>query len=220
MNLLLIANAGVCVCALIGYLCGIHRYFGKGKVLYLKLIVSGVGCLMFARLFPVIFILTQGDIKPGFNVGLLGLAGSFMFLLSANYGGMDSLVDDGSRTHLLSRIVSLLAPLSIIGLYAIVFIEVDMLSIRLGCGIVTFFMIPCIYYNLKHAIIRDEDLGMVRPLRLYNILAVVYALAVGLEFVGEYMELIPLYIAAMALQGLLALIMVPVAGSGVAKWTI
>ena len=220
MNVLLIANAAVCVCAAFGYQYGIHRFFGKGKVLYLKLVVSGVGCLMFARLFPVIFILTQGEMKPGFNIGMLGLAGSFMFLLTANYGGMDSLVDDRTRTFLLTRIVSLIAPIVVIGLYAFVFFEVDMLSIRLGTGIVVLFMIPCVYYHLKHSIIHDEDLGMVRPLRPYNLLALVYALSVCFEFIGEYMVIEPLYIAAMSVQGLMAVMMVPVAGSGVAKWTI
>ena len=218
MNVVLIGDSCVLVCALIGYLYGTMRYVKKKKVLFLWMVSFAIACQMFARLFQVVFILTQGEFKSGFNIGMLGLAGGFMFLLSANYGGMDSLVDDGSRKHLITRIVSLIAPAIVLGLSVLLLINVYDLSVRIGICVVAVVMVPCIYYNFKHAIIGDEVLGLVKPLRLYNSLAVIYSLAICMEGISVYMNILPLYVAAMSVQAILSLILLPIAGKGVAKW--
>ncbi len=221
MNILLIANSWVLICALIGFLYGDRRFFRKKRILYLKLITCGVACMMFARLFQVIFILTQGEMKPGFNIGMLGLGGYFLFLLSANYGAMDSLVDDGTRRFLPVRLISLIMPVLMLALYVVYYVLVDMpLSVEVGVGVVMFVILPCSYYNFKHIIIKDVDLGIVKTLKSYNTLALLSAISVCLEFTGEYKVILPLYVASMVVQGLITLVLLPVAGRGVAKWTI
>lgn len=81
------------VCALIGVLYGALSFFTGKSALYLKMIACGVGCQMFSRLFNLVYIVTQGKLPDGFHVGMLGLVGSFLFFLLANYGQMDALVD-------------------------------------------------------------------------------------------------------------------------------
>ena len=52
---------------------------------------------MLSRLFETLQLLSFGEIRSGFQVGDLGIIGSSLFFLGANYGELDSLVDDGSE---------------------------------------------------------------------------------------------------------------------------
>ncbi len=176
--------------------------------------------MMFDRFFQVIYILTHGEMKFGFDVALLSLAGAFLFLMSANYGQMDSLVDDGTRKFMLTRIVALIAPAIMLGLYSIPFFAVDVLSIRVCLVIMVIVVLPCSYYNFKHIIIYDINNGLVRPLRPYNALVLIYTLFVCFEFITEYMNMTHLYMAATFIQGLTIPFLVPVLRKGVNKWTI
>ena len=220
MDLLLIMNACVLICSLIGFIYGVKRFFKRKQPVILQIITCAVACLMYARLFHVVFILVQGEMNLGLDIGMLGLAGSLLFILSANYGQLDSLVDDGSRKFLPTRIIALIAPIIVIGLYVLIFILVDMLTVRVELGIVTFFMVPCVYYNLKHVIIFDIDMGIIRSMRPYNMIALLYSVSIMVEFYAEFMDIVPLYIGTMIVQGIIALTIVPVAKKGVMKWTI
>ena len=68
------------------------------------------GCAMFGRLFETLQYLVNGELGSGFHVGMLGIIGSFLFLASANFGQMDSIVDDRSskyRRYRLRKVLSL-----------------------------------------------------------------------------------------------------------------
>ena len=137
-----------------------------------------------------------------------------------DFEGSDSLVDDGSKKFLHIRLISLVAPAIVIGLYALFLTKIDVPGIIVGTGIVTLFMIPCIYYNFKHLIIFDVDLGLIRTLRMYNVLAIAFVFSVGFEFFGVYTDNIPMFVAAMVIQGLLSIAIPLAVRKGVAKWTI
>ncbi len=64
----------------------------------------------FGRLYQVVRLLTVGDIFDRFQLGILGVLGSLLFLFSANFGMMDSLADDGSKEYVKYRIIPLAAP--------------------------------------------------------------------------------------------------------------
>ena len=69
MSLVLIMNFWMFICSLAGLCYGVHHFFRIKKVLYLQMITCGIGCLMYARLFFVIFLFTQGELNQGFHVG-------------------------------------------------------------------------------------------------------------------------------------------------------
>ena len=77
------------------------------------MIVFGLGCAMIGRLYGTLMILVNGEYYPGFNVGMLGIIGSFLFFFSANFGQVDSVVDDGSSKYIKARLIALAAPLSV-----------------------------------------------------------------------------------------------------------
>lgn len=218
MQLVLIMNLWIFACSLFGIIYGIRKFFAPKKALYLKMITFGVGCQMFSRLFYVIFHFAQGELWEGFNVGMLGIMGSFLFFLSANYGQMDGLVDDGSKEFRKTRLLSLIVPALILIMYIIFFILTNDFSARISVGILTLIMMPCSYFNFKHLIIYDVAFGIIRPLRKYNILAVIYAFLTMLEFYGSYLNITPLYIASCIGIGAVSAVILPVLKGGAGKW--
>lgn len=58
--------------------------------MYAKLITCAIGCFALSRIFRVVTIATTGTIPIGFHVGYFGSFGCFLFLLSANYGIMNT----------------------------------------------------------------------------------------------------------------------------------
>ena len=74
------------------------------------MITLAVGCMTFAKLYQAVRILTSGDILNEFQLGVIGVIGSLLFIFSANFGLMDSLADDGSKEYFRYRIIPLVAP--------------------------------------------------------------------------------------------------------------
>ena len=122
---LMYANLAVLICTAVSFTYGAIRFFRKGKALYLQMIVGGLGCMMLSRAFQFIVLATTGSMPEGFHIGMLGLVGGFMFFLSANYGQMDKLLDDGAREYRKYRLLSLIAPGVLAVLYLLLFLIPD-----------------------------------------------------------------------------------------------
>ena len=220
MTLVLAMNLVMFAGALAGMVYTVRNLLLPRKALYLQMIGFGIGCLMFGRLFSVIYLLTQGDLNYGFHLGLLGIMGSFMFFLAANYGQMDGLVDDRSKAFRATRIKALLVPAVIIVFFLLLGFLCSDKRIWIAALLVVIFMVPASYYNFKHIIIYDVDLGIIRTMKQYNILAVVYAFLILFELYGRYLNIVPLYIAVCIGSGLVSAAIPPIAKGGAEKWTI
>jgi len=220
MKIDLIMNLWIFICSLAGSIYGLHNFFKEKKALYLKMITCGIMCMMFARLFQVISLITQGDLNQGFHIGMLGIIGTFMFLFSANYGQMDGLVDDRTNKYRTTRITSLIAPALLFLTYIFFINKVDNLELKIIQGIITLFMMQCSYYSFKHIIIYDVELGIIKSIRKYNILVLIYTFLNMFEVIGLYANIEPLYIISCILIGIITLILLPVLKEGVDKWKI
>ena len=175
MNLILISNIIVCVCAFIGFIHGIVKVLIPKKAVYAQMITLAVGCVAFGRLYQVVRLLTGGDMFNGFQLGVFGVIGSLMFLYSANYGAMDSLADDGTRKFLKYRLISIAAPVAALGLYVLFIFYTELpRSVKIASALVTIFVMHASYYNLKHLIFPDVDYGIIKCLKPYNLLALLY----------------------------------------------
>ena len=175
MNLILISNIIVCVCAFIGFIHGIVKVLIPKKAVYAQMITLAVGCVAFGRLYQVVRLLTGGDMFNGFQLGVFGVIGSLMFLYSANYGAMDSLADDGTRKFLKYRLISIAAPVASLGLYVLFIFYTELpRSVKIASALVTIFVMHASYYNLKHLIFPDVDYGIIKCLKPYNLLALLY----------------------------------------------
>ena len=215
----------VTVCALLGVIYGAVFLLKENKALYTKMIFWGVVCAFISRLFMQSMLFYYQAYNMNISIGTVGLFGSLFFLLSANYGQIDRLVDDGSRRCIKARLIALTGPLLLLIAYVIFLIigsnswmdleeAGDLLTmIRVEMGVMTVILMPCVYFNLKHAIIYDVEGGIVRSLRPYNVLALLYELFLYMEFIATRITLETeafLFInISLVLQGIVLLLMLP-----------
>ena len=221
MNIYLIANIITCICAFPGFVYGIIKFFKPKKAIYAQMITLAVGTMAFGRLYQVVRLLTGGGIVEEFQLGTLGVIGSLLFLFSANFGLMDSLADDGSKHFLKYRIIPLAAPVFCAVLYIAFILFADISSFAKIVGaIITFFAMVTTYYNLKHLIFPDVDFGIIKCLKAYNLLALLYSLLCLVEVitVSRNSETATLIIGV--IMGALLVAIVPSVERGMKKWVI
>ena len=175
MNLILIANIIICACAFAGFIYGIVKFFKPKKAVYAQMIALAVGCVAFGRLYQVVRLLTGGDMFNGFQLGVFGVVGSLLFLFSANFGAMDSLADDKTAKFKKYRIISFSAPVAALILYIFFIWFTDLpKSVKIASALVTVFVMLASYFHLKHLILPDVDYGIIKCLKMYNLLALIY----------------------------------------------
>lgn len=217
---LMYMNISMFFCMAVSFTYGVVRFFKKGKALYMQMIVCGVGCMMLSCAFQAITLLTTGVLTEGFHVGRLGIIGSFLFFLSANYGQVDKLLDDGAKENQKYRIISLIAPIFIWLGYQVVLFGPTTVENKIMCGVTTLFIMFASYFNLKHFIFPDVEFGFIRNIRGYNLIALILAvLSIG-EMIFLMLEWrVPLMILYILIS-IVSLAMIPVLERGVKKWTI
>ena len=221
MDLLLIANIIVCLGAFFGFIYGGILFFRPKKALYAQMITLAMGVIAFGRLFLVCRILTGGEITSTFQLGFIGMIGSFMFFFSANYGAIDSLVDSSINKGILNKTIPFIAPIIALVLYLAFFIFSDVsLMWRIFGGVLTLIIALSTYFNLKHLLSPDIDKGVVTCLRPYNLLALIYAASVLVECIGLSSGNIIVAFIAGLISSISIVLVVPLINRGMKKWLI
>ena len=185
MDLYLWANVIVCVFAFAALSYGATEFLKPKKALYGKMITLAMLCIVFSRLSNIVRIVTQGNLYDSFQLGFLGGIGSFLFFFSSNFGTIDSMADDGSKTFLKYRLIGLIAPVTTVCVYVLVFLIGDApLLWKIQGGMLMVFVAQCSYYHLKHLVLPDVEFGIIKSLRPYNFFALLYMMSSVLECVA------------------------------------
>ena len=221
MNLYLLANIITGAGALGGFIYGAFRFFRPRTAVYAQMITFSVGCMAFGRLYQVIRMLTVGDITHAFHLGVLGVIGSLIFLFSANYGVMDGIADDKSAEYRKYRIIPLSVPILAAVLYLVFFLFADQpILVKIVSGIISVVVIGASYYNLKHFIFPDVEYGVIRCLKAYNLLALIYELLCLAEMIAMSRDLSILTLIIGILMGTVLPAMVISVDRGIKKWSV
>ena len=219
MKLYLIANIIGFVCALFGFIFGGIKFFRPRQALYAQMITLALGCNAFGRLFYIVRLLTGGFITGSVQLGFFGIVGSFMFFFSSNFGTLDSLLDDKSKEFKKFRLISLIAPAVFLAMYILFFFTADISTIwKILGAVLTIFAALSAYYNLKHLIFPDVDFGVVKCLRPYNLLVLVYTLSVFVECIGLSRDNAVLTLICCIVTGVISAAMMPLIVRGLKKW--
>ncbi len=219
MKYLITENLAILACAAVSFLFGAFRYLRPRKPLYAGMIVLATGCVLIGRLFQCILLWLGGSLTDRFQIGILGTAGAFAFFFSANYGQIDSLVDDRGARFRKYRALGWIGPLCILALYAVIALSPAGQSFKISCAVSAAVIASACYFHVKHLFIPDVDYGVVRCQRAYNALAIAMGIAsmVELAALARNSELL-LLIAGAALC-VVSFAIVPVMDRGVRKWT-
>ena len=221
LNLILIANMITCACAFTGFIYGSIKFFKPKKAIYLQMITLAVGCMAFGRLYQVVRLFTGGDIFGEFQLGVFGVIGSLMFLFSANFGAMDSLADDRSASLRKYRIFSCAAPVAAAALYILFIFFTDLPDFaKIVSALITIFVMQASYFHLKHLIFPDVDFGVIKYLKPYNLVALIYTFLCMAEMIviGLGNEVCILIVGILIGANLIAIVVS--AERGIKKWTI
>ena len=218
MNGILWVNLAVFLAALSGFLRGAPRYLRPRKPLYASIIVMGMGCVALGRLFQCVRLLTGFPLTGGFQVGVLGVMGAFSFFFSSNYGQIDSLVDDGGPAFRRYRALAWAGPAGIAVLYVPVLLGPQGPADKAIGAVVAAVIAAACYFHVKHLLIPDVDYGVVRCLRRFNALALLFAALCMLESIALAYSSGALLIASGVLLTAAAAAVVPVMDRGVRAW--
>ena len=220
MNCVFLANLIVFLASLCGFFYGAVTILSKKKALYLKMIALAVACILISRLFLILQHITHFEVAGHFNVSVLGMIGCFLFLLSANYGSMDSLVDDGSKKFSKYRRISWIIPVILAAVFVQIFFVGATLSTVLSSAAIMFFIFLSSKFHFKHIIFPDVDYGVVKCIRSYNLTALVLCFAVTFMMVSDAAGADIMYLIFSIVIAVCCVIILPILHRGVKKWTI
>lgn len=206
---------------LISLIYGLRRFFKKGKPLFLQSMTMAMASHTLGSLYHLCQTLTGGELVEGFTPAYLGRIGFFLFMITASYGHLDRIVDDGTPKMRPARLTALIAPACAVLLYLPNAIWEDVLvATKVVYALVWIPAIIAVYFNLKHAIIPDLDFGFVKALKPYNVLATCLGISELLCLTAwNYYDPV-LLVASTLLFGTLCIVTMVAAGKGVEKWTI
>jgi hypothetical protein len=209
------------IATLFSFVYGVKHFFKKGKPLFLQSLTMAMASHALGSIYHSCLSLTTEEAIAGFTPAYLGRFGFFLFIITASYGQLDRIVDDGSSKMRPARISAFVAPVCAILLYLpnIFFTDVY-ISTKIVYGLVWMPAIISVYFNLKHFIIPDLDFGFIKALKPYNLCVLLLCF---LELISltlwNYNH--PIYIAIVsAIFSILCICTMIVAKKGVEKWTV
>ena len=161
------------VIAAVAFWFGAVKLFTRKKPFYMKLLVCAAGCFMLEQ--QLLLINLWCGVHEVFSIGMLGILGCNYFLLSANYGTLDKIVDDRAIENRPARLFAIIAPLIIALLCLNAFFAWKDKDII--CDVMWMLMllpaIPASYFNLKHILLPEDPGGFLRATRNSNISALI-----------------------------------------------
>ena len=201
---------------------GIKYFFKKGKPLCLQSITMAMASHALGSIYHLCQTLTVEDVVDGFTPAYLGRIGFFLFIITASYGQLDRIVDDGSSQMRPARLIAFAAP----ACAALLFIPhaivaTTPLSTKIVYSLVWIPAIISVYFNLKHVLIPDLDFGFIKSLKPYNLFVLLLSFSelACLTAWNYYHYPILLAISATVFGALCVCTMIA-AKKGVEKWTI
>lgn len=158
---------------------GAVRLFKKKKPLYFQLLVCAAGCFALQMLSHTVNLWC--GVTEEVSIGMLGIFGCNFFLLSANYGTLDRVVDDGKGSRGARRL-AVLAPVVMAALTALVFFAwLD--KNRLCAWMWLLMLLPAVaaaYFNLKHLLLPMDPFELLRATRPCNLAALAFCVLTAL----------------------------------------
>lgn len=173
------------VLAVSAFFYGAISLFKKGKPLYFQMIVCGVACFALEVLFVAVAVWCN-NYNPSINLGIIGLFGCNLFLFSANYDQLDSVLDDGDRTNDRAKLVAKVGTIIIAAvlIIIIVFIIKDKNLKLIPIVIMMLPVCPASYFNIKHLLMPIDDFGFLKATRACNAIVLSFYLFCFICIVG------------------------------------
>ena len=164
----------------------------KGFALYFKIYLCTAACYALFLLYDIISTLCLKMLLP-VDIGSIGILGCGAFLLSANFGQMDGLVDERTKRSRMASLTALIAPTVLTALLCALVIPADVMPAFKLLGIIPVLSgIIASYFHLKHILLPADSMGLLIAVRPGNILALLFLLSSTLFMGASVANLIAL----------------------------
>ena len=216
-----IAELAPLFATMFSFIYGLKHFFKRGKPLFLQTITMAMGCHALGSIYHLCQSITGNALIEGFTPAYLGRIGFFLFIITASYGQMDRIVDDGSPKMKPCRRIALIAPICAALLYIPNCIIDDVpIQTKVVYALVWVPAVIAVYFNLKHAIIPNMDFGFIKAIKPYNILVLCLCFSELICLTAwDYYDAVLLALSAVVFSALCICTMIA-AKKGVEKWTI
>lgn len=198
---------------------GAVRLFKKKKPLYLQLLVCAAGCFALQQLSCVVNLWC--GVTATASIGMFGIFGCNFFLLSANFGTLDKIVDDGKGSGK-ARAAAIIAPVIMAALAIVAFLswkDKDMF-----CAVMWLIMLipalPASYFNLKHLLLPMDPFEFLRATRPCNIAALIFYIVTAAYVIATAMAGSAVSSVLSVVLSLSALLLTLSALKGAKRWGI
>ncbi len=195
--------------ALIAVLFGLATAFQAKTPLFYKIVVYGFCCYLLSAVYDALFFLFFGCVTV-FHAGYLGYAGTFFFLFSSYFGALDRLADGHEPRYRNYRLAAF-APSAAILILSILAVR------RVALVLILIPVAATAYYACKHLILPDVEMGIIRVMRPYNALILLFCLIQPFAVCG-LLQSANVSLFVVIVNGILVAAAVPVARIGVRKW--
>ena len=152
---------------------GAARLFRRKIPMYLQLPVCAAGCFAVQQLSHLVNLWC--NVTAAVSIGMFGIFGCNFFLLSANFGTLDRIVDDGKDSRRARR-RAFIAPAAMAALDAAAFLSWK--DRDLFCAVMWLAMLcpalPASYFDLKHILLPMDPFGFLRATKPCNIAALAF----------------------------------------------
>ena len=177
----LLGNGLLLFGALAGFIYSLIVFFRPKKSMYKKMVGCALGCIFIERLYGIVQYLVGGEFTQYFYVGTFGVIGCFMFLFSANYGAINSLIDDGSAALKKYRSIAFAAPAVTVAAAIAVLCSPSHPARTITCAVEEVFIGASAYYSLKLLIIPKQYSDFMSGMRAYHVFSMALAAGVTIE---------------------------------------
>lgn len=151
---------------------GMIRMFKKTVPMYFQLTICAVWSFAIQMIYSVLIIVCANDYRSDNNLGFLGMATTFIFLASSNFGQFNTLVDEGSKKLRPIRLASLAAPLFVLAFYLYIILHFEQtLWFKFIFAIVMIPVAASQYFNVKFILMKDDGTGFIRGVKPLNIVS-------------------------------------------------
>ena len=205
---------------LFSFIYGLWHFFKRGKPLFLQTITMAMGSYVLGSVYHLCQTLTNETPTDGFTPAYLGRIGFYLFILTASYGHLDRIIDDGSSPMKKSRYISLIAPIFVSLLFVPNYIADVSLQTKISYALVWIPAVFAVYFNLKHAIIPDLDFGFIKAIKPYNRFTLCLSVCELLRLTSYNYDYIVLQAVFSVVFGILCVCTVVSAKKGAEKWTV
>ena len=167
--------------ALAAFVYGVVVASRKGGPMYFRIIIGAAVCHLLKELSMLVAHLC-GDPSDNPVVVTLAVVSSVFFLLSANYGQLDGIVDGGSAPVWI-RLASCAVPLLILCSFAALLAAGALKNTvqLIADAAVVALMLPSSYFHAKHLLLPDDEVGFLKSSRGCNIGALLYYFMLRLQ---------------------------------------